>query len=203
MDHAVALVQAYLQVNGYFTVTEYPVLAALAGGGYQTATDIDVLALRLCDAGGVAAAGETGRGAPPFEPDPELAVPRGTADLLLVEVKEGRAELNEGAKNPDVLAAVLARFGLRPHPGMDASLRELERKGVTRWPGDVWVRMLAFGSTVDPRASGGFQAIALGHVVRYLTVYLAERWPALRHVHFRQEALGLLALLEQVRRADA
>lgn len=28
MDTAVALVQAYLHVNGYFTVTEYPVLEA-------------------------------------------------------------------------------------------------------------------------------------------------------------------------------
>ena len=26
MDNAVALVQAYLRVNGYFTVVEYPVL---------------------------------------------------------------------------------------------------------------------------------------------------------------------------------
>lgn len=25
MDHAVALVEAYLQINGYFTVVEYPV----------------------------------------------------------------------------------------------------------------------------------------------------------------------------------
>ena len=35
MDHAVALVQAYLQANGYFTVTEYTVLATLADGGRQ------------------------------------------------------------------------------------------------------------------------------------------------------------------------
>ena len=26
MDHAVALVEAYLQINGYFTVAEYPVI---------------------------------------------------------------------------------------------------------------------------------------------------------------------------------
>lgn len=29
MDNAVALVQAYLHVNGYFTVAEYPVLEVL------------------------------------------------------------------------------------------------------------------------------------------------------------------------------
>jgi hypothetical protein len=31
MDNSVALVQAYLRVNGYFTVTEYPVIASRGG----------------------------------------------------------------------------------------------------------------------------------------------------------------------------
>jgi hypothetical protein len=50
MDNAVALVQAYLQVNGYFTVTEYPVLEA-ARHGIEAATDFDVLAYRFPGAG--------------------------------------------------------------------------------------------------------------------------------------------------------
>jgi hypothetical protein len=205
MDHAVALVQAYLQVNGYFTVAEYPVLEALESGGYKSATDVDLLALRLCDAGGVVAA-ETGSPIRPtehFEPDPELRVPDGAADLLIIEVKEGRAELNRGAKNPDVLSAVLTRFGLRPHEKVDRSMRELERKGRTKWPGDTWVRMLAFGSIVDPKITVGFQAISLPHVMQYLRAYLEQHWDALRHAHIRHEAFGFLALLEQVRRAEA
>ena len=47
MDNAVALVRAYLHVNGYFTVTEYPVLEAARHGGYRTVTDLDVLAVRF------------------------------------------------------------------------------------------------------------------------------------------------------------
>lgn len=47
MDNAVALVQAYLYVNGYFTVAEYPVLEALKHAGYRTVTDIDILAFRF------------------------------------------------------------------------------------------------------------------------------------------------------------
>ena len=35
MDHAVALVQAYLQLNGYFTSAEYPIIAG-AGRGFRT-----------------------------------------------------------------------------------------------------------------------------------------------------------------------
>jgi len=205
MDHAVALVQAYLQVNGYFTVTEYPVLEALEGGGFQSATDIDLLALRLSGAGGVLATeprGERDR-TRTFEPDPELRVAEGHSDLLIVEVKEGRAELNRGAKNRQVLSAALRRFGLPYHSGIEKSLRELERKGRTKWPNDTWVRMLAFGSIVDPQVTHGFHAISLPHVMQYLRTYLDENWDALRHAQIRHEAFGFLALLEQVRRADA
>lgn len=204
MDHAVALVQAYLQVNGYFTVAEYPILEALEGGGYKSATDVDLLALRLGDAGGVVAVeGDVSIAPEHFEPDPELRVPGGAADFLIIEVKEGRAELNRGAKNPEVLSAVLTRFGLRPHAKMGKSLRELERKGRTKWPGDTWVRMLAFGSIVEPKIAVGFQAISLPHVMQYLRAYLEQYWDALRHAHIRHEAFGFLALLEQVRRAEA
>jgi hypothetical protein len=199
MDHAVSLVQAYLHVNGYFTVAEYPVLTSIPGGGYQSATDIDLLALRLCTAGGIASAGDH-RQVEPFEPDPELAIPRATADLLIVEVKEGRAELNRGARDRAILAAVLSRSGLAPFEGQERSFRELERRGETRWAGDVSVRMLAFGSIVDPKIVKGFRAISLPHVTRYLTEYIATNWDALRHAQIRQEAFGLLALLEQVRR---
>ena len=197
MDHAVSLVQAYLHVNGYFTVAEYPVLARLPEGGFQSATDIDLLALRLCSAGGFASAGP----AEPFEPDPELAIPRATADLLIVEVKEGRAELNRGAKDPAILEAVLARSGLPADGGREKAFRQLARRGATTWPGDVSVRMLAFGSVVDPKIVKGFRAISLPHVTRYMTDYIANNWDALRHAQIRQEAFGLLALLEQVRRA--
>ena len=51
MDTAVALVQAYLNVNGYFTVVEYPVLEASRGGHARSVTDLDILALRFAGAG--------------------------------------------------------------------------------------------------------------------------------------------------------
>jgi hypothetical protein len=198
MDHAVSLVQAYLEINGYFTVTEFPVLSSLPDGGFASATDVDLLALRLCNAGGVATTG-TPSGA--YEPDPALEVPGAGADLLLVEVKEGRAELNRGAKDPAILEAVLGRFGLGAHERMAKSLRDLERKGETTWPGDVHVRMFAFGSTIDPKVVKGFRALSLAHVTRFVTAYIEHNWEALRHAQIRHEALGFLALLEQVRRS--
>ncbi len=219
MDHAVALVQAYLHVNGYFTIAEYPVLQALELGGYKAATDVDLLGLRLPTVGGGAvakpssASGDEERlsDAEPEIPDPKLRVPGGSADLLIIEVKEGRAELNPGAKDDAVLTSVLTRFGLCPHTRLARALRELQEKGKTRWSGaaserSAWpakttVRMLAFGSIVDPKLVSGFHAIPLSHVTGFLQRYMSHHWEALRHAQIKHEALGFLALLEQVRRS--
>lgn len=89
MNNAVGLVQAYLYVNGYFTVTEYPVLEALEYGGVQSATDINVVALRLPQAGGIVTIGSHQREA--FVPDPALGAAPDRAQLIIGEVKEGRA----------------------------------------------------------------------------------------------------------------
>jgi len=43
MDHAVAIVEAYLQINGFFTVAEHPVIEALGQRRYSAATDLDVV----------------------------------------------------------------------------------------------------------------------------------------------------------------
>lgn len=51
MDNAVALVQAYLRLNGYLTVTEFPVLVEGGPDGVRTLTDLDVLAFRFASSG--------------------------------------------------------------------------------------------------------------------------------------------------------
>lgn len=47
MDNAVALVPTYIRVNGYLTVTDYPVVEVAPTGGFQSVTDLDVLAFRF------------------------------------------------------------------------------------------------------------------------------------------------------------
>jgi len=46
MDNAVALVQAYLRINGYFTVAEFPILEGSHGQLHEV-TDLDMLAIRF------------------------------------------------------------------------------------------------------------------------------------------------------------
>lgn len=111
MDNAVALVQAYLHVNGYFTVTEYPVIETMGKGRYEMTTDLDVLAFRFPGAGRLI----TGKGKTElFAPDPALNCPKDSADMLVGEVKEGKARLNRGVRDPRVLQIMLSRFGCCP-----------------------------------------------------------------------------------------
>jgi len=43
MDHAVAIVVAYVYINGYFRVTEYLVIEVVEEGGYRMVTELDIL----------------------------------------------------------------------------------------------------------------------------------------------------------------
>lgn len=108
MDHSVALVQAYLQINGYFTVAEYPIIEATGKNQFSTATDPDILAYRFPGAGRVITGKKNAHSV--FSPDPLLGVSGDVADMLIGEVKEGKAELNRNARSPNVLRTVLARW---------------------------------------------------------------------------------------------
>jgi len=200
MDNAVALVQAYLQVNGYFTVTEYPVLEA-ARHGIETATDIDVLALRFPNAGRLVPGrkGATDRWI--AEVDGALVCPPSRVDMLVGEVKEGEAELNRAARNPDVLRAVLVRFGCCAEDHVDASVHRLLDRGVADMPNGHRVRLVAFGAQL-PAAPAGYHVIALRHVVEYLEHYLRAHWDVLRHAQFKHPAFGFLVTLEKARRGQ-
>lgn len=90
MDTAVSLVQAYLHVNGYFTVVEHPVLESLRAGQVRTVTDLDVLAYRLPGAGHDLIHRRSGTGPQRLssDVDPALGAPTGRADMIVGEVKK-------------------------------------------------------------------------------------------------------------------
>ena len=209
MDNAVALVQAYLRVNGYFTVVEYPVLEVGGRGAYRTATDVDVLAVRFPGAGMlVPAPGRKGHGDEEHSVvDPVLGVPAERQDMLIGEVKEGRAELNAAATNPAVLRTVLVRFGCCPREDAPALVVRLLQDGSAQLPDGHRLRLVAFGSIVDSSdASGGptrYTRIALGHVVQFLQAYLRDHWEVLRHADSKDPAFGFLVTLEKALRALA
>jgi hypothetical protein len=199
MDTAVALVQAYLHVNGYFTVAEYPVLEAYRGDHARTVTDLDILAFRFAGAGHEVI---RGRGNQPFvkpglETDPVLQCPTDRPDMIVGEVKEGVARFNAAMRDPAVLAVALARFGCCREEHVHDVVSQLLSRGSASAPGGHSVRMVAFGDVGDDDRPSTWTTVSMRHVVEFLQHHLRQHWEVLRHAQIRDPAFAVLALLEK------
>lgn len=199
MDTAVALVQAYLNANGYFTVVEYPVVEALRNQPARSVTDLDVLAFRFAGAGHEIIRGSHAGplGARAFEPDPVLGWRADRPDMIVGEVKEGPARFNATARDPRVLEVALARFGCcRPEEAADLTRRLLAR-GQVDTPAGHTIRMVAFGAAPEGGEQARWKTLSMGHVVDFLKNHLRDHWDVWRHIQTKDTTLGLLALLEK------
>lgn len=199
MDNAVALVQAYLRVNGYFTVAEFPILEG-SHGQFHEVTDLDMLAFRFPGAGH--SAGTRMATEASFEVDPELGRPSGQADMIIGEVKEGAPKLNAAARKPAVLAAALARFGCCSIAEAPALVDNLARNGHTSLPNGHKARMLVFAPSPQNRDTPAYRLVSLGHIVRFLESHLRDHWDVFAHTQFKDPALGFLGMLEKARNAQ-
>lgn len=202
MDPAVALVQAYLQMNGYFTITEYAVVeAAGRSNQYRTSTDLDVLAVRFPGAGHAVVRPRRRRrdNRVVLAPDPKLSTSDDRVDMIVGEVKEGRAELNRGARNPHVLQAVLTRFGCCSPTDAAMVVDDLLQHGVSEPPHGHRTRLVAFGTQASHPLGYRCEIILLSHVVSFAQQFLRENWDILRHAPSKDSAIGLLRILEKIR----
>ena len=199
MDTSVALVQAYLHVNGYFTVAEYPVLEAYGGDHARTVTDLDILAFRFAGASHKVIRGR--RRQPDVdldaETDPLLRCPADRPDMIVGEVKEGAARFNAAMRDPAVLEVALARFGCCSPEHARGVAQQLLSQGHARAPGGHSVRMVAFGDVPGGGVPDAWMTMSMRHVVEFLQQYLREHWDVLRHTQIRDTAFGVLALIEK------
>jgi hypothetical protein len=205
MDHAVALVQAYLQLNGYFTSAEYPIIAAAGRNGFRTLTDIDVLAFRFPSGLPSPQPGptrHTPRGLEMNDVDPGLGVPPDSIDMLVGEVKEGRVGINSGARDPQVLKAVISRLGDSTLDS-DSVVADLLAHGSATLPSGFVIRLVAFGSFPPGAEVPPCRIISLGHVLDFLQRYVRKHWNVLRHLQFKDPAFGFLMTLEKAKRGGA
>jgi hypothetical protein len=185
MDTAVGFVRAYLQLNGYFTITEYPVVRKIGDGRYRTLTDVDVAGYHLP------------YGEPDFAPDPVLQVPLDRPDILIGEVKEGLAQINDSADDPQVIAKILRRFaGCSASEAAEASRILLARGRVDIRSGHR-VRLVAFGSTRN--GAGAYLKILHSEVVAYIDRYLRENWDLVRQAGSKDPVFGMMVLLAKAR----
>lgn len=206
MDTAVALVKAYLQINGYFCVTEYPLMETTKGGDVRTVSDLDILAFRFPHAGKETSVRKKRKlvGDVRFEPDRALGATGDRADMIVGEVKRGRARFNPPARHPEVLAGALMRFGCC-NPSQSKNLAyELLQHGHAESEHGHGIRMVAFGDVEDSEVSPNkWHTVSLGNIVRCLRQHLHDNWTVLRHVHFSNDTLDLLAILERIENTAA
>jgi|GEM_PF-412103 len=201
MDHAVSLVQAYLQLNGYFTTAEYPIMEMTANREFRTITDIDILAFRFpTSSHHVVMHSRPDLGI--SEPDPDLAIPGDRIDMIIGEVKEGKVGINSGAVDPTVLRAVMLRFGCLPGD-VDEVFLGLQQRGSAVMPSGYQIRLIAFGAMPPGGAVPPCRIISLGHVLSFLQNYVRVNWAALRHCQFKDPAFGFLMTLEKAKRGGA
>jgi len=207
MDTAVALVGAYLRLNGYVAIPEEPILI---GEGrpyrYRTATDVDILAVRFPRAA-VVVPRDSGRAPAGTDEDlklgtdPRLDLRPGTVDVLVIEVKEGRPRLNPALRDPAVLLAALRRFD----PGFDEPLEQcvdrliLHGEAQCEASGQPWrFRLAAFGDGEPHREGGPFTVIPLRHVAEFLLRSMVSHHQMWRDVQFGDPVLDLLHLLDKL-----
>jgi hypothetical protein len=196
MDNAVSLVETYLRVNGYFTVTEFPVVELPEGATYRTATDLDVLALRFPSARHLIAGDAAAESA--LVLDPALGALAADVDMIVGEVKESHAEFNPAGLRPDVLGAVLARFGCCPADRADALVRHLVSEGRAQSHRGHVIRLVAFGGKIGQGHAAWVQ-VSLAHVIDFLKAYVRRHWSLLRHVQSKDPTLGTLIMMEKLR----
>lgn len=197
MDTAVSLVQSYLYMNGYFTVTEYPVLELMASGEYRNLTDVDILALRLPGIG--SADPETGQ--PLIAVDPALGVDEGRLDLIIAEVKEGKAELNASSRDPVVLTAAFRRFGQVDDDTVADIIEQLLEDGEAFHPAGIRVRLCAFGARPPHKSDVPYMWRLHGELTTYIHETLTEHWSAAQTIQSKDPALSFILLMEKAARA--
>ena len=199
MDTAVALVQSYLYMNGYFTVTEYPVLELMDDGEYRTVTDVDVLAVRIPGAGrGGGEVGGTFVGV-----DPDLDVDLERIDLIIAEVKEGRADLNASARDPKVLRAALNRFGALGEDRVSRVIANLLENGEADHPDGPRVRLMAFGARPPTQRDASHRWRLHGDIAGYMYRRIGQNWSAAQAMQSKDPALSFMLLLEKAVRGES
>jgi hypothetical protein len=195
MDIAVNLVESYLRLNGYLTLSEFEVQERKPDGTFRAITDVDIMALRF--------PGAVFAGDPHVGPDtrllllddPELRLEESQIDVIIGEVKQGDAEFNPGIRNHKVLHQMLRRVQWLIDAELPPIVDDLASKDVcvapTRGGGEVRIRLVAFG-----RAPGNdLNTLTLDHMIDTLVGFFASAEQAFRPIQFSDPAPAMLRLL--------
>ncbi len=195
MDIAVNLVESYLRLNGYLTLSEMEVQKKTKSGIYETLTDVDIVALRF--PGQIYATdphdGDDCRML--LINDDVLQLESETIDVIVGEVKQGDAVFNPGLTRHEVLHTVLHRVEWIYATQLDEVIGQVTESGVSLVParsgGLVRTRLVAFGRA----DASNLNTVSLSHIVEAMVRFMDEFADVLRPAQFKEPAQAFLRLL--------
>jgi hypothetical protein len=194
VDIAVNLVESYLRLAGYLTLSEFEVQRR-GERGFETVTDVDIMAMRLP---GKVFAGDPHEGEDCrllLIDDPMLELSDDLVDVIIGEVKQGDAEFNQGIRRHEVLHSMLRRIEWLYDEPLDGVVSTLREEAVchtaARGGGVVRTRLVAFGRG----PTSDLHTITHTHVVNSILGFFEGLDDAFRPVQFRDPAPAMLSLL--------
>ena len=198
MDIAVNLVESYLRLNGYLTLSEFEIQGRSKDGVYRTLTDVDIVGLRFPGDIYAADSHDVEESRMLLIHDPDLYLEPDQIDVIIGEVKQGEAVFNPGLKDHQVLHTVIRRVGWVYGTDLDTVVRDVARDGIAISPScngaTVRTRLVAFGRSpvVDTHT------ISLSHIVEQMTVFMTDFDDVLKSANFKDPAPALLRLLAKI-----
>ncbi len=198
VDAANGLVEVFLRVNGYLTLSEWQIQGLNRRGEWETITDVDIVGLRF--PGDVYLADSHD---PTVQSTLEvsgelLSLDPGTIDVIVGEVKEGEAVFNPAMKRHETLHTVLHRLHwLYTGHGLERVVAELGREGTTHTPAPggatVRTRLVAFGQASQLTVN----TIPIGMILEQSAAFLAAHDDLLRSARFANPVAATLKLLHK------
>lgn len=195
MDVAVNLVESYLRLNGYLTLSELDIQARTERG-WETLTDVDVVGFRFPGDTVVAEDAQSERcGRLLLLTDELLDLSDDRIDVIIGEVKQGEAVFNPPLTRHEVLHTVLRRMEWIYADGVEGTVERLQSDGLSedaaRGGGTIRTRLVAFGRSKRP----GPNTIPISHVIDTMVRFMDSYDDVLRSSQFKEPAPALLRLL--------
>ena len=136
--------------------------------------------------------------------DPALGANADHADMIVGEVKEGRAMLNDAATDAGVIRAALAAFGCCSREEAPKIVEALLRDGTALLPIGHRIRYVVFAALggAGDGAAGKYHTVSLRHVVDSIRSYINEHWEMLHHADSKDPAFGFLMTLAKAERGS-
>ena len=199
MDVAVDLVEVFLRLNGYLTLSEWHILTENQRGDWEMLTDVDILGVRFPGQILIADVHDPEEAERLEMPGSVLHLEEDTVDVIIGEVKQGEAVFNPSLTTHKTLHTVLHRLQwLYTGKDLGEVVADLRDRGVCYTParggGRVRTRLVAFGQA----QSAALNVVPIGIILERVAATLDDHEDILRSVLFASPSAATLKLAHKM-----